>query len=748
MAKGEEKKANPRAALLAAINSRGPPASVSGGGNTSALPDDKGEDKTSSVDPKLEKYFKMMKVGIPLPAAAQKLFQDGLSSSLSEAITILENGGSTPTDMSLQASSQTSEGSSASNSSTDPKDDSKYAKYMKMIKVGIPKEGAAQKMLQDGIIDSMDNAMAILEGRKPTITTSSSSTNTKKKNEGPKVALSDHPIYSKYFKMLRIGLQREAIVHKMKKDGVDYSMIDKDPSELLAISSGNETNDDNVDEKDGKVSPIPRKANVRKKRLHWSGLDASQLGHDSVWFESDDEDLEIDKEEFDRLFVEQKKPETGDLTPTKMKEDANRNAQGENKAALLKKKKKKLVSVIDGKRSQNGSIALAHVSRSMSLLDIKQNILSTNEEPFTVEQIMSLKEYLPDVSEATALKGFRSKTPDDVDQLGLAERYMLMMVDCRHAAKRLECMRYNKQFTSRVTEIRKGIKAIETACDDIKISGSLKKVLKAILKVGNQMNDGAAALGFRIDTLLKLASAKAFDKKTTILEYVVIVLDRNDTSALDFNLQLTSLKDAARSNMSDIITEYEALSRELKIIRGALTMLRTGQEFDVDPSKDGIMKSVDRLKVAESTLETLQNEQDTLKKKYAGIIKYFGEDEKLASNELFTTLNKFIVDFCATRDSFRAKKEAEEKRQKRQSMSAINMNTLSRKAIFRKGGDDGSGTIDGDGDNKGVKSSVNRRESSFIAAKHRDDRPTTALLSKDEILKAAAERQARRSSML
>ena len=76
------------------------------------------------------------------------------------------------------------------------------------------------------------------------------------------------------------------------------------------------------------------------------------------------------------------------------------------------------------------------------------------------------------------------------------------------------------------------------------------------------------------------------------------------------------------------------------------------------------------------------------------------------------------------------------------------MNTLSRKAIFRKGGDDGSGTIDGDGDNKGVKSSVNRRESSFIAAKHRDDRPTTALLSKDEILKAAAERQARRSSML
>merc|ERR1712072_707136 len=143
-------------------------------------------------------------------------------------------------------------------------------------------------------------------------------------------------------------------------------------------------------------------------------------------------------------------------------------------------------------------------------------------------------------------------------------------------------------------------------------------------------------------------------------------------------------------------------------------MLRTGQGFEEDPSKEGVMKSVERLKTFEITL----------KKKYAGIIKYFGEDEKLASNELFTTLNKFIVDFCSTRDAFRAKKQAEEKRQKRQSMSAINMNAFDRKALGLggKGGDDGSGTSktgtsDDNKDNKGMKFRVNRRESSFIPAK-------------------------------
>jgi len=62
-----------------------------------------------------------------------------------------------------------------------------------------------------------------------------------------------------------------------------------------------------------------------------------------------------------------------------------------------------------------------------------------------------------------------------------------------------------------------------TACDDVKMSLRLKKVLKTILKVGNQMNDGADHLGFTLDSLLKLQSAKAYDKKTSILQYVIML---------------------------------------------------------------------------------------------------------------------------------------------------------------------------------------------------------------------------------
>lgn len=40
--------------------------------------------------------------------------------------------------------------------------------------------------------------------------------------------------------------------------------------------------------------------------------------------------------------------------------------------------------------------------------------------------------------------------------------------------------------------------------------------------------------GFTLDSLLKLNTAKAFDKKTSILHYLVMIARRNDPTLLDF----------------------------------------------------------------------------------------------------------------------------------------------------------------------------------------------------------------------
>lgn len=119
------------------------------------------------------------------------------------------------------------------------------------------------------------------------------------------------------------------------------------------------------------------------------------------------------------------------------------------------------------------------------------------------------------------------------------------------------------------------MKKVERACDDVKMSVRLKKVLKTILKVGNQMNDGEDHGGFTVESLLKLSSAKAFDKKTSILQYVIMLLFRNDENALLFPADLTNVSEAARVTIDSVQVEATVLRSDLDICCTVCTTIRT-----------------------------------------------------------------------------------------------------------------------------------------------------------------------------
>ena len=178
-----------------------------------------------------------------------------------------------------------------------------------------------------------------------------------------------------------------------------------------------------------------------------------------------------------------------------------------------------------------------------------------DDTAFSSDQFKSLQEFLPTPEEKSELDRFMG----NVELLGIAERYMMEMKDSSTASQRISCILYKQHFKSRLGELNLWIGRIEGACDDVKMSLKLKKVLKTILKVGNQMNDGEQHRGFTVDSLLKLQNAKAFDKKTSILQYVVMVIQRNDESCLSFPEDLTHLTDSERMSVSQISQELEAL---------------------------------------------------------------------------------------------------------------------------------------------------------------------------------------------
>ena len=87
------------------------------------------------------------------------------------------------------------------------------------------------------------------------------------------------------------------------------------------------------------------------------------------------------------------------------------------------------------------------------------------------------------------------------------EKYMVAMMKVPNAAKKFKCMLYQIQFKSRIEETVESIETLMKACDDVKNSIRLRKLMAVILTIGNQINTGGSgnmAEGFTLDALLKL----------------------------------------------------------------------------------------------------------------------------------------------------------------------------------------------------------------------------------------------------
>lgn len=489
-----------------------------------------------------------------------------------------------------------------------------------MLKVGLQKEAVKAKMKQEGvdpdILDKEPSSLIPLE---------------EKGSDGPKVAVQDHPQLAKYFKMLKVGLPKDTVKGKMQQENIDPKYIDMEPASMIPVDL---TKEASVEKK---KSPI-----LRKKRLHWKALDASKIDENSLWgAASDDEDIEMDEAEFNKLFVESK--------------DARKSDESKGKETT---KKNVRINLVDMKRGQNAGIALARIK--ITFEDVKNKIMNFEDEAFTTDQLKSLEEYLPTPEEARVIKGFKG----DFELLGQAEKYMSVMMDFKSASSRVQCMVFKQQFKNRVLEVKNMVSKIECACDDVKMSLRFKKLLKTILKVGNQLNDGADHAGFTVDSLLKLQSAKAFDKKTSILQYVVMLINRNDANCLQFTDDLMHVPEASRISMDSIFSERAAIRQNLK--SSCDNVLRIKENFAKgleDPNCRAGIDAIDGfLTQAKKICDDLDVFIDTMKTKYSGVLQYFGEEPSMLSHEFFATLHKFLQEFASVRETVIRLGKAEEKK--------------------------------------------------------------------------------------
>merc|ERR1712238_593425 len=115
------------------------------------------------------------------------------------------------------------------------KDDPEYKKYFKMIKMGMAREQVLHSMKRD------EKDPRILE-LDPNKSLKSQQLETTGDVDGP--PLKDDPEFSKYFKMIKMGIPREQALHAMKRDEKDPKILDLDPNKSLKSQQLETTDDD------------------------------------------------------------------------------------------------------------------------------------------------------------------------------------------------------------------------------------------------------------------------------------------------------------------------------------------------------------------------------------------------------------------------------------------------------------------------------------------------------------------------
>ena len=516
------------------------------------------------------------------------------------------------------------------------KDDAEYSKYMKMLKMGISIGAVQQALIKDG----KDPAIAEMDPSKPVVA----------KLLISKPCLKDDPEYATYFKMLKMGLPAGAVKQALVRDGKDPSAIDADPNKPFVT--------DDPSAKDGSRS-VKKAPKISRKRLFWTSIDESKLDKDSLWAGSSSdalnlEGLDYDAEEFANLFTEK--------SGVKKVQESSENKQ----------RKRAVATLIDSRREMNGSILLKRFKRDYKELAKELNSLEVgNMDDIEIKAYLKL---LPTEDEVKTINAHLAKFKSEVEReeaiskLCDCEKYMCEMMKVKNASKKLKTLMYFALFNDRFLELEGEIKSLKEACECVRSSDKLRRLMVFALRLGNTLNtDGsnAAVSAITMDSLLKMHEAKAFDKRTSVLHYLVSIIEKNDSAVLSVKDQLEPAKKAERINVDTLKKTLADMSKGLESAKDiALEEARLqGKTFaelkeSVDQSKIG-----QSYRLAESRLNGVAGQLEEAANACSSLLKYFGEETKMPSDVFFCTLNGFISMFEKAREDIDRKARAKARKE-------------------------------------------------------------------------------------
>ncbi|KAG5563021.1 hypothetical protein RHGRI_005688 [Rhododendron griersonianum] len=349
---------------------------------------------------------------------------------------------------------------------------------------------------------------------------------------------------------------------------------------------------------------LPLRANSRNqdqskkaslKPYHWLKLTRAMQG--SLWAETQKSDEASKAPEFDMMELESLFAAT---IPTNGSTGGKSNRRGSGP-------KSDKVNLIDLRRAYNCEIMLTKVK--VPLPDLMGSVLALDDSALDVDQVDNLIKFCPTKEEMELLKNYN------------------------------------------------GEKEILGKCEQIRNSAKLKRIMQTILSLGNALNHGTArgsAVGFRLDSLLKLTDTRAKNNKMTLMHYLCKVCHM-----CVLNSDWVKWLIIVQIQLKYLAEEMQAVSKGIEKVLQELT----ASENDGPVSENFCKILKEFLGFAEAEVRSLASLYSGVGRNADALALYFGEDPaRTPFEQVVSTLLNFVRTFVRAHDENLKQIELEKKK--------------------------------------------------------------------------------------
>ncbi|KAL9643800.1 hypothetical protein ABK040_013215 [Willaertia magna] len=318
--------------------------------------------------------------------------------------------------------------------------------------------------------------------------------------------------------------------------------------------------------------------------------------------------------------------------------------------------------------------------RGIAYPQLKEAILQMDETVVTPLNISTIKQIVPTEEEAQTCFDYEG----DKDDLQATDLFFIEMHGIPRMVERCECWEFKMKFNESVNSIRPVIKTVRNACEELKTCDKFHTLLGIILTLGNYLNASGKKLqhAFRMKSLAKLNDTKSANGKTSLLTFIVKLVQEKYPDIEDFASELSNVSASTRVLVG-------ALQDEIRQCQSSLSKVEAQVDKALQDDLQGdqfasIMKGF--LEEGLESIKEIDTNFNEMMKDIKSLSPLFNEPEADLSKEpdkFFQQIDQFIKLFNEAREKLKKERDIEEKKKKQQEKQkevrkSVTMNALSR----------------------------------------------------------------------